>query len=106
MKEANAKIAESLGWELNPYNTKFYLRDYDYMHVSEIPDYFSPSLPVATRLEMWEALNKLERLKLIELVLSGPNLDGRGIMERIVYLALSPEFVPAWCKIRLGLEVL
>jgi hypothetical protein len=102
-QEANAKIHRAFGNVPCPCgNSNCWHDKKGFNHWA--PDYFSPTLPVETRLEMWEALTYEEKVKLIE-YLKG-KLNHPITFFDLIHFALSPEFVPAWCKIRLGMEVL
>jgi hypothetical protein len=110
-QEANAKIHRAFGNVPCPCgNSNCWHDKKGFNHWA--PDYFSPTLPVETRLEMWEALTEEEVEQLTELIHtkifkeSKTSPGYQSVIKGSIHFALSPEFVPAWCKIRLGMEVL
>jgi hypothetical protein len=103
-QEVNARIAESLGWK----NVGVFTYASDGVNglrpdgiYTCTPDYFSPSLPVATRLEMWEALTPGEKISLVadHCVIKGASGPTECALVSL-HFALSPEFVPAWCRVK------
>jgi hypothetical protein len=71
LSDPNQRIARLMGWTENRYNT-FYWTNSETKQVIpkvDLPDYFSPDLPIGERLKMWEKLTEAQQDALIDAVI-------------------------------------